>query len=131
MKPVFHEEEEEVAEKKKKAEEKREKKLEKKRFENPEPAEEVEARQKARATEAIANLPPNTLLMYTDGGHRPLQEAVLWPDKSVKTPAVTEEAAGWGAVVWYRVDPDRGIDERPQVFLRCQRCQCTALKSPH
>jgi hypothetical protein len=37
MKPLFHEEDEEAAEKKKKAEEKLEKKLEKKRFENPEP----------------------------------------------------------------------------------------------
>ena len=116
MKPRFWESEEEFAQEEKRKEQKQAEKLEGKKQEYPEPQAEVAKRQKRRAMATIANLPPHTLLMFTDGGHRPLQDERRNDDNVVYKPAVTEEAAGWGAVIWHRVDHDRSIDERPMNY---------------
>ena len=116
MKPNFWEEEEETAYQEKIKEKKLAKRLEEKKMEHTEPQAQVAKRQKKRAMAAIANLPPHTLLMFTDGGHRPLQDERRNDDNTVYKPAVTEEAAGWGAVIWHRVDQERNVDDRPRKY---------------
>jgi hypothetical protein len=114
MRPDFtrSEEEEKMIEGKK--EKAAEELAEKKRCETQEPAADIHARQKERVEKAIAQLPPPTLLMRTDGGYIPHCSPGTKHHRGKPKPA-TEEAAGWGAVIWHRVVHAEGIhvDERP------------------
>ena len=113
MKPRFVLTPEEMVLEEEKAEKKKAERLEKEAKGAKEPDAEVRARQKARAEKTLAELPVDTLLLYTDGGYDAYE-----PEKTFDSGRVKKErpeAAGYGAVIWYRHFPslESPVDDRP------------------